>query len=70
MANDLVEFDPEVVERFDIEQGSGWDSGGALMVETKYDGDYVRASDYDSLLSLYRELKEKEQSKCASAASE
>lgn len=65
MANDLVEFDPEVVAYYDAVICQP-----RISPHRKPSLQYVKAFDYDSLLSLYRELKEKKQSKCASATSE
>lgn len=51
-------MDFDNVERFDLEQGSGWDSGGALLVATENGGDWVRSETFDALLSAYREMKQ------------
>jgi len=44
-------FDPEKVDRFDLDRGAHHDDG--IMAYCEH-GDYVRASDYDALLKLYR----------------
>jgi hypothetical protein len=37
------------IKRYDLEQGPGWDAGGARVVPSD-DGDYVRSDDYDVLV--------------------
>jgi hypothetical protein len=36
-------------KRYDLEQGPGWDAGGARVVPSD-DGDWVRSDDYDAFV--------------------
>lgn len=51
-------MDFDNVERFDLDQGNGWGSGGALLVATEHGGDWVRSETFDTLLSAYKEMKQ------------
>lgn len=45
------------VTRYDLDQGQGYDAGGAYMRVEPNGGDYVLASDYDALQKLNVELE-------------